>query len=289
MATKYRHNTPFVTAMVAAILGIAACGELPSGVDQARLSSRSADTDITTTTVAEGLLWNDPLLWFRRAWVCKVGSAATFEVSVDGGTPVEHTLADGECRVVHYNDGGQEEIDLVTVTELSSVNTVLDSIVQDSTHNEDIWRLPTITGTVTTTIKTFRSKGGIAVFYNSAEPPPPPPPTGGEGCTPGYWKQKHHFDSWAAPYTPNMLFSDVFENAFPGKTLLQVLSAGGGGLTALGRHTVAALLSSANSGVEYDMNTAGVIGAFNAAFPGGDFEGVKNVFERYNEQGCPLN
>ncbi len=62
----------------------------------------------------------------------------------------------------------------------------------------------------------------------------PAPPGGGEGCTPGYWKQPHHFGSWTSPYTPATLFADVFEDAFPGMTLLDVASQGGGGLIALG-------------------------------------------------------
>ncbi len=127
-------------------------------------------------------------------------------------------------------------------------------------------------------------------------PPPPPtptptptPPGGGEGCTPGYWKQDQHFDSWPAPYSPNQLFSSVFENAFPGMTLVQVLDLGGGGLNALGRHTVAALLNAGSSGVDYDLTTAQVIAAFNGVFPGGDYETLKNRFEGFNTQGCPLN
>ena len=78
--------------------------------------------------------------------------------------------------------------------------------------------------------------------FECDDPPPPPPPTGGEGCTPGYWKQPHHFFAWTAPYTPETLFSDVFEDAFPGQTLLEVVSLKGneGKLEALGRHTVAA-------------------------------------------------
>jgi hypothetical protein len=114
---------------------------------------------------------------------------------------------------------------------------------------------------------------------------------GGEGCTPGYWKQEHHFDSWTAPFTPAMLFSDVFENAFPGMTLLQVLQQGGGGLTALGRHTVAALLNGASSGVSYDESVASVIDLFNQVFPGSNsaYTSLKNNFENLNEQGCPLN
>src|SRR5215210_35264 len=34
-------------------------------------------------------------------------------------------------------------------------------------------------------------------------------PDGNEGCTPGYWKQPQHFDSWVV-YSPNQLFSSVF-------------------------------------------------------------------------------
>jgi uncharacterized repeat protein (TIGR01451 family) len=114
---------------------------------------------------------------------------------------------------------------------------------------------------------------------------------GGQGCTPGYWKQTQHFDSWTAPLTPGTLFSDVFEDAFPGMTLLQVLEQGGGGLKALGRHTVAALLNAASPGVSYDVTEQGVIDMFNAVFPGSksNYNRLKNYFEGFNEQGCPLN
>jgi hypothetical protein len=114
---------------------------------------------------------------------------------------------------------------------------------------------------------------------------------GGEGCTPGYWKQDQHFDSWPAPYTPDMLFSDVFEDAFPGMTMLDVLNTGGGGLEALGRHAIAALLNSASDGVSYDLTTQEVIDMFNDVYPGSeeDYEALKDVFEAFNEQDCPLD
>jgi hypothetical protein len=111
----------------------------------------------------------------------------------------------------------------------------------------------------------------------------------GEGCTPGYWKQPQHFDSWTAPYDPTDLFSDHFEDAFPGLTLLEVLQQGGGGLNALGRHTVAALLNAASPDVSSVFTTADVINMFNAVFPGGDYEALKNIFAAQNEIGCPLN
>lgn len=121
----------------------------------------------------------------------------------------------------------------------------------------------------------------------------PAPPVGGQGCTPGYWKQSQHFNNWTAPYTPSTQFSAVFENAFPGKTLLQVLQNNGNttGLDALGRHTVAALLDAASSGVNYDLTVAQVISQFNAVYPGtkSAYIAQKDIFEAYNQQGCPLN
>ena len=120
---------------------------------------------------------------------------------------------------------------------------------------------------------------------------PPPPPQGGEGCTPGYWKQPHHFDSWPAPYAPSQTFDATFSvTAFGDDTLAEVLGANGGGVNALGRHAVAALLNSASEGVSYSMSAAQVLAAVQAALAkGGDIEGTKNILVRLNEQGCPLN
>jgi uncharacterized repeat protein (TIGR01451 family) len=121
------------------------------------------------------------------------------------------------------------------------------------------------------------------------------PALGGQGCTPGYWKQKQHFDSWVG-YVPDgddaTLFVDVFGvDAFPDMTLLDVLKQGGGGLKALGRHTVAALLNAA-SGIDYDIVTPEqVIAQFNAVYPSTKavYEAKKDDFADFNEQGCPLN
>lgn len=114
---------------------------------------------------------------------------------------------------------------------------------------------------------------------------------GGEGCTPGYWRQRHHYADWTAPYDPSDLFSSVFEDAFPGMTLGQVVRIRGGGLNALGRHTVAALLNAASAEVSYDLTPAEVIAAFNAAYPGNraSYNALKDDFESFNELGCPLN
>jgi hypothetical protein len=121
-------------------------------------------------------------------------------------------------------------------------------------------------------------------------------PGGGEGCTPGYWKQEHHFCNWPEPYQPNQLFSMWFDDAFPGKTLITVLSQpasaapGPNQLNSLGRHTVAALLNAASDYVDYDLTPQAVIDLFNDTYPGSthDYNVTKAIFSGFNEQDCPL-
>lgn len=124
----------------------------------------------------------------------------------------------------------------------------------------------------------------------NTEEPPSPPGNGTEGCTPGYWKQSHHFDSWVG-YMPGQSFETVFGVNVPGRdlTLLQALQQGGGGWKALGRHAVAALLNASNSSVDYEYTTAEVIAIVQDAFRTGDFEAAKNLLAEENEEGCPLN
>ena len=118
-----------------------------------------------------------------------------------------------------------------------------------------------------------------------------PPPPGGEGCTPGLWKQDQHFDSWTDPYDPTDSFEATFGVTVPGDpTLLDALNAGGGGINALMRHAVAALLNAASPDVDSEFTVAEVIAMVQAALaPGGDIEGTKNILAAANELGCPLS
>lgn len=115
---------------------------------------------------------------------------------------------------------------------------------------------------------------------------------GGEGCTPGYWKQRHHFDSWVT-YEPGDVYDDVFGvDVFGDMTLLEVLKQGGGGAKALGRHSVAALLNAATGGVGYLYSESDVITLVQVAFGNGTDEAIsilKDDLEEQNELGCPLN
>jgi hypothetical protein len=114
-----------------------------------------------------------------------------------------------------------------------------------------------------------------------------PPPGGTQGCTPGYWRQAHHYDSWVG-YSPSDSFDAVFGVSYGG-TLAQAVVAKGGGSNALARHAVAALLNSTNADVDYLYSTAEVISMVQAAFASGNYEATKNLFEAQNELGCPLN
>ena len=112
---------------------------------------------------------------------------------------------------------------------------------------------------------------------------------GGEGCTPGFWKQDQHFDSWVG-FLPTDSFEDVFGVDVPGDpTLLEALQSGGGGINALMRHAVAALLNASNPDVDSDFTVDEVIALVQEAIETGDIERIKDILAAANEQGCPLN
>ena len=125
----------------------------------------------------------------------------------------------------------------------------------------------------------------FVVLVLPAEDKPDKPDRPYEGCGLGVWK--NHKGAWPDAYSPNDLFDDVFEDTFPGMTLLDVLRQGGGGTRALGRHTVAALLNAASKKVNYRWNDDEVIELYNDTVPNGDVERTKDRFEYWNERGCP--
>jgi hypothetical protein len=223
--------------------------------------------------------------------LCKVGPAGSynFSVSINPGPGLDGDATDGDvdvdagtCERIAFAGGLPDD---VTVTENVPAGFQLDSIiVQQLTSGVVTTTKLTGTNTAVGVMGGIPASGAVLTFYNSLIP------GGGEGCTPGYWRQDQHFDSYPAPYTSDMLFVDAFGvDAFPGMTLAQVAALGGGGLNALGRHAVAALLNAASPGVDYDLTEAQVISAFAAAFASGDYETQKDIFEGFNEQGCPLN
>jgi hypothetical protein len=145
-----------------------------------------------------------------------------------------------------------------------------------------------VSGVVLMTV-TFAGSGAVDNVRLEVEEPDQP--GGGEGCTPGYWKQAQHFDSWTG-FSQSDLYEAVFgvDASFPATfTLLDALGQGGGGEKALGRHAVAALLNAANDGVNFAFTTAEVIAIVQQAYATGDFEAAKDRLAAENELGCLLN
>jgi hypothetical protein len=128
---------------------------------------------------------------------------------------------------------------------------------------------------------------------------------GDEGCTPGFWK--NNAINWDASawmcYDPDDLFEDVFgvdvtlrgkgKSTIEDPTLLEALGANGGGINALARHAVAALLNICSTDIAYagSMSEAGLIAAVQDAIAAGEdaIEALHTDLADYNEAGCPVN
>lgn len=123
--------------------------------------------------------------------------------------------------------------------------------------------------------------------------------TGTQGCTPGYWKQTQHFDSWKI-YSPSQLVSSVFTvpsqlSGLGSVTLVGALSfQGGPGVNGaaqiLLRAAVSALLNSTS--VNYPLSTAQVISQVNTALASLNRDtmlALATTLDNDNNLGCPLN
>lgn len=156
------------------------------------------------------------------------------------------------------------------------------------------------TATVTTTAI---DPAGTEVFLTASDDAwincEPVTNVGGEGCTPGYWKQPHHFDSWPAVVTPATTYSTVFdriisvrvkgEGLVTDPTLVQALSALGGKVNTAARHSTAAYLNAMTQAVSYDLTADQIIDNLQQSIDANDFGTLIEALVNFNEQGCPLN
>lgn len=125
---------------------------------------------------------------------------------------------------------------------------------------------------------------------------------GGEGCTPGYWRQSQHFGNW--PVDIDFTVAEAFDGfcgvmgqdvdlqnpesgTVCGLTLLEALQLKGGHVNALMRHAAAAWLN-AGSTVDFHYAQSEVEDMTEAALMSGMYKSTKNGFEEANEAGCPL-
>ena len=172
------------------------------------------------------------------------------------------------------------------------------------THTPTITLTSTSTGTPTNTQTPTPTDTPTAVPTDTPTftPTSTPTPVTFQGCTPGYWRQAQHLDSWAATgYSPNQTLESVFDipdsYGLDNFTLLQALSFQGGSGTSgaariLLRAAVAALLNASHPDVDYQITTAQVITRVNNALATEDRARMLTVAERLdllNNMGCPLN
>jgi len=157
---------------------------------------------------------------------------------------------------------------------LAGVGFALDTSTSTSTSSSTSSSTSTTTETTTTTTTT----------------------PGGEGCTPGYWKQSQHFDSWPVNITMTLAGAGFTATGLSeGTTLLSALSLRGGptvqdAKNILLRAAAAAYLSSL--AVDYPLTTAEVVSMVNTALASGDREtilGVAATLDRNNNLGCTLS
>jgi hypothetical protein len=112
-----------------------------------------------------------------------------------------------------------------------------------------------------------------------------------EGCSHGFWKQ--HTAAWST-YSPSQTVGSVFTGLptnIASLTLSDALKLKGGGLNALIREAIAALLNAAHPDVDYPIMPAQeVIDMTNDAVASGNkatIESLKNTFDAFNNLGAP--
>ncbi len=287
-----------VTLIITAALVNTQCGGSQTASSSGSLSLASSPSSLAEgmrTTRAVG----DPtsaVAELGKIKVCKAGNVSgTFTIAGGSGsvsTLPNPTIAPGQCVVVAEDSTAPGQGPASPGASITVIESPATFLVSTSMQRNDAGALSA--GTFSNGGSLFLNNyHGFVITFTNNEPPPPPPPGGGtQGCTPGYWKQSQHFDSWTG-YAPGADFDATFGVDFfsPNITLAGAAGAGGGGNNALARHAVAALLNSASGGVDYQFSTAQVIDIVqgDGAYAGLSVEQRKDLLAIANERGCPLN
>jgi hypothetical protein len=126
-------------------------------------------------------------------------------------------------------------------------------------------------------------------------PPTTTAPPPGQGCTPGFWKQDQHFDSWPVPTSTTLAGAGFTNTGFPASTtLLDALSfQGGPGVTGakeiLLRAAAAAYLNSLAT--SYPLTTSAVVSQVNTALASNNratILALATTLDNNNNLGCPF-
>ena len=269
---------PLTTIAVAGAIVLAACGEQTLVAPQRVVAVNRQSSAFGVESIGD-YTWIDA----NGNGIQDVGEAPLSGVTLNlyagstcGGTPLSTFISEAGTGLYIFAGMPPGTYSVAAVTPAGYTPTVV-----GAGSNPELDSNPSCS-TVTIAVEEFNGSLDFGFVASVA-------PT--LGCTPGYWKNHKR---WPAPYMQSTQFSAVFADAFHGKTFQQVLSLGGGGLNALGRHTVSALLNAMSIGTpQYGLTSAQVISKFNAAYASGVYEPTKDLFESFSDAypgiRCPLN
>ncbi|MFL5938528.1 MAG: Calx-beta domain-containing protein, partial [Gaiellaceae bacterium] len=163
--------------------------------------------------------------------------------------------------------------------------------------NTSYTNVATVTGTEPRTQQTVTARDTAAYLGR----------TGAEGLTPGFWKNNadnknaiawpHNPDGtlvWSPGQAVSTMFSALITIGSPyaDLSLADALGLGGGGIEALLRHGIAAVLGATSPFVAYPWTAAETIAAVNAAILAGDSNGIQNLkdkLEGFNKREADLD
>ena len=288
-----------------------AAGE-PSAGDTVAFAPRSfvafvAYADGTPNVTTLGGIGYADIFWDKIADEQRVGSYE--EVMVFASVPVDRDL------VISFALSEVEDDDRVAIVEITvGGSTVFQEVFVVSDEDEVIVRRIVTTlpaGETTVVVKATSPNPStgtegdsffLAGVTASVTEPEDDEPFG--ACTPGYWRNHAGMgpgpqaNAWIG-YDPTELFSDVFGRtitiALPRRvvdsdpSLFLAVQANGGGVNALARSAVAALLNAAHPDVNYPYSTDQVIAMVQEAIDAKAYGGTATLLDDINNKYlCPL-
>jgi len=215
--------------------------------------------------------------------VCKVGTDATFNVSVDGGPATQFSIVNGACKVVVLDNSTNNTSKSVTVTEVSSPSYTFVSVDKSVIQFQSGTQIDV--GPTTTTglpdgqsIPVNAFHGGLLLYHNT--------PVVQGHCTYTLGWYKNHTGSWpSGGLKPN----DTFDG---GMKIIDLLNAQpkGSQYIILAHQYITALLniqggSSVPPAVQAALDTAAAYfagGGAGAGDPNVNISGVSTILDDYN-------
>ncbi len=296
-----------------------------------RAAALSVAALAVSTTIASAQPMRNRLEWMDNGVTVSFSVPWTYEECTAQGpapdsvytTGIPNTwYLQGQINVGYINLAGNFEItEIIPVAQFGNINIPINypPFSQITLNHEGIREYH-----VQPQIEVYYSQGGAKVLWVGGDqinapgalgpgqawdvwcrdpgtpPPPPPPPPSLQGCTPGYWKQSQHFDSYPTGVAPSTTFNSIFAG-YPLTNVSWLVALNGGGgpgvagaLTILRRAAAAAYLNAAlpDGTLGYGLTPAQVVAAVLNAAATGSRDAIllqAAALDARNNQGCPLN